>query len=75
MLASTEKWALILSPVSLCLRMSDMLQSWGTLIFMGYASKFKTNFVKIMSKVSKQDCIHNKPIPQCTNMRVCIHHQ
>ena len=29
--------------------------------------------VQVMSDISKQDCIHNKGILQCTKMRVCIH--
>ena len=28
-----------------------------------------------MSNINKQDCIHNKQIPQCTKMRTGIHHQ
>ena len=27
---------------------------------------------QIMSNISKQDCTHNKQIPQCTKMRICI---
>ena len=28
--------------------------------------------VQVMSDISKQDCIHNKQIPQCTKMRFYI---
>ena len=31
--------------------------------------------VQAVSEIRKQDCIHNKRIPQCTKMRICIHHQ
>ena len=31
--------------------------------------------VQVMSDISKQDCIHNKRIPQSTKMKICIHHQ
>ena len=31
--------------------------------------------VQAMSDISKQDCIHNKQIPQCTKMTICIHLQ
>ena len=28
--------------------------------------------VQVMSDISKQDCIHNKRIPQCNKMRFCF---
>ena len=31
--------------------------------------------VQVMSDISKQYCIHNKQIPQCTKMTICIHLQ
>ena len=31
--------------------------------------------VQVMSDISKQACIHNERVPQCTKMRICIHHQ
>ena len=31
--------------------------------------------VQLMSDISKQDCIHNKRVPQCTKMRFSIHHK
>ena len=27
--------------------------------------------VQLMGDISKQDCMHNKRIPQCTKMRIC----
>ena len=30
--------------------------------------------VRVMSDISKQDCLHSKQIPQSTKMRIRIHH-
>ena len=31
--------------------------------------------VQLINDIGKQDCIHNKRIPQCTKMRFCIYHR
>ena len=31
--------------------------------------------VQVISSIDRQDCIHNKRIPQCTKIRLCIHNQ
>ena len=31
--------------------------------------------VQVMRDISKQDRTHNKRIPRCTKMRICIHHK